>query len=81
MERRWRKVRKQGKTLAQLDPQNRHEAADFQVKKLRYAAELEFIFRKAGIEASEEICGCAQDGLGELNDIVVDEHIIAATRA
>lgn len=81
--RRWRKVRKQGKSLAQLDARNRHKLR-IQVKKLRYAAEFfGDLFpgkrvskrRKKFVAALEHL----QDGLGDLNDITVDESLITAT--
>ena len=81
--RRWRKVRKKGKALAQLDARNRHKLR-IQVKKLRYAAEFfGDLFpgkrvskrRKKFVVALEQL----QDGLGELNDIMVDENLITAT--
>jgi CHAD domain-containing protein len=81
--RRWRKVRKKGKALAELDARARHKLR-IQVKKLRYAAEFfGGLFRgkraakrrKKFIAALEHL----QDGLGDLNDIMVDEKLITAT--
>ena len=81
--RRWRKVRKTGKALAQLDAPNRHKLR-IQVKKLRYAAEFfGDLFkgkqvsqrRKKFVAALEHL----QDGLGDLNDITVDENLITTT--
>ena len=81
--RRWRKVRKKGKALAQLDAPNRHKLR-IQVKKLRYAAEFfGDLFkgkqvsqrRKKFVAALEHL----QDGLGDLNDITVDENLITTT--
>jgi triphosphatase len=78
--RRWRKVRKKGKSLAQLDARDRHKLR-IQVKKLRYAAEFfGELFRgkraskrwRRFIAALEHL----QDGLGDLNDIMVDENLI-----
>jgi triphosphatase len=80
--RRWRKVRKKGKALAQLDERSRHELR-IQTKKLRYAAEFfASLFsnkrmvkrRKRFLAALERL----QDGLGDLNDIAVHEKHIAA---
>ena len=82
MRRRWRKVRKKGKALAQLDAQSRHKLR-IQVKKLRYAAEFFhslFAVKRARkrwetfLPALERL----QDGLGDLNDITVHEELIAA---
>ena len=80
--RRWRKVRKKGKTLAKLDARSRHKLR-IQTKKLRYAAEF-FASpfsnkrmvkrRKRFLAALERL----QDGLGDLNDIAVHEKHIAA---
>jgi CHAD domain-containing protein len=83
LQRRWRKVRKRGKQIEQLDARKRHELR-IQVKKLRYAAEFfGGLFqgkkakkrRKKFVAALEQL----QDGLGDLNDIMVDERLIAAT--
>ena len=80
--RRWYKVRKTGRTLAQLDGEKRHNLR-IQVKKLRYATEF-FAEVFAGKQGSNERqkflrpLERLQDALGELNDIAVHEHIIAA---
>ncbi len=83
LERRWRKVRKKGKALAQLDARNRHKLR-IRVKKLRYAAEFfGDLFpgkrvskrRRKFVATLEHL----QDGLGDLNDIIVDEHLITTT--
>jgi inorganic triphosphatase YgiF len=80
--RRWRKVRKRGKALAQLDSRTRHKLR-IQTKKLRYAAEFfATLFgtrramkrRKQFLPALERL----QDVLGDLNDIGVHEKRIAA---
>ena len=81
--RRWRKVRKKGKTLAQLDARDRHKLR-IQVKKLRYAAEFfGDLFRgKRASERRRKFVAALeqlQDGLGDLNDIMVDENLITAT--
>ena len=81
--RRWRKVRKKGKALAQLDARNRHKLR-IQVKKLRYAAEFfgdlftgkQVSKRRKKFMAALEYL---QDGFGDLNDIMVDENLITAT--
>jgi triphosphatase len=80
--RRWRKIGKKGKMLAQLDAASRHKLR-IQTKKLRYAAEFfAALFatkrarkrRKQFLPALERL----QDGLGDLNDIAVHEKRIAA---
>jgi inorganic triphosphatase YgiF len=80
--RRWRKVRKKGKTLAQLDARSRHKFR-IQTKKLRYATEFfsglytskrAVKRRKQFLPALERL----QDGLGDLNDIAVHEERISA---
>jgi len=82
LQRRWRKVRKKGRMLAQLDARSRHKIR-IQTKKLRYATEFfASLFttkgstkrRKQFLPALERL----QDGLGDLNDIAVHEKRIAA---
>ena len=80
--RRWRKVRKKGKALAQLDARDRHKLR-IQVKKLRYAAEFFgelFQGKRASKRRRKFIAALEhlQDGLGDLNDIMVDEKLITA---
>jgi triphosphatase len=78
----WRKVRKKGKVLTELDPRGRHKLR-IRTKKLRYAAEFFAPLcrtkraakrRKKFLPALERL----QDALGELNDIAVHEKRIAA---
>jgi inorganic triphosphatase YgiF len=80
--RRWRKVRKKGRTLAKLNARSRHKLR-IHAKKLRYAVEFfATLFankravkrRKKFLYALERL----QDGLGDLNDIAVHEQRIAA---
>jgi CHAD domain-containing protein len=80
--RHWRKVRKKGRALAELDARSRHKFR-IQAKKLRYATEFfSGLFgskramkrRKRFIRALERL----QDGLGDLNDIAVHEEHISA---
>jgi triphosphatase len=81
LERRWKKIRKRGRKLRELDPQRRHKLR-IQVKKTRYAAEF-FAGacsgqkaerrRKAFLGALEPL----QDCLGDLNDITVDMKLTA----
>jgi len=80
--RRWRKVRKKGKALAQLDARSRHKLR-IQAKKLRYAAEFfssVFTSKRAGKRRGQFLAALErlQDGLGDLNDIAVHEQRIAA---
>jgi triphosphatase len=80
--RRWRKVRKKGKALAQLDARDRHKLR-IQVKKLRYAAEFfgELFRGKRASKRQRKFIAALehlQDGLGDLNDIMVDEKLITA---
>jgi triphosphatase len=80
--RRWRKARKKGRALAELDARGRHELR-IQTKKLRYAAEFfaslfagkrEMKSRKQFLPVLDRL----QDALGDLNDIAVHEKRIAA---
>jgi triphosphatase len=80
--RRWRKVRKKGRVLAELDARSRHKLR-IQTKKLRYAAEFfAALFttkraRKRRKQFLPKLEGL-QDGLGDLNDIAVHEKRFAA---
>jgi triphosphatase len=81
LRRRWRKVRKKGKVLAELDVQSRHKLR-IQVKKLRYATEFfGNLFTGKRVSKRRRKFAAAledlQDGLGDLNDIMVDEELIA----
>jgi CHAD domain-containing protein len=82
LQRRFRKVRKRGKKLAQLDASERHKLR-IQVKKLRYAADFfSEVFRgKKSMKRQKKFTSALkqlQGGLGDLNDIVVDERLIAS---
>ncbi len=79
LRRRWRKMRKGGKRLADLDPERRHKLR-IQGKKLRYAAEFfagafpgkkPTRRREKFVKRLEKL----QDALGELNDISVNEKL------
>jgi inorganic triphosphatase YgiF len=79
---RWRKVRKKGRVLAQLDAPSRHKLR-IQTKKLRYAAEFfaSQFARKRAVKRRKQFLaalGRLQDALGDLNDIAVHEKHIAA---
>src|SRR5262244_1667425 len=78
LRRQWRKVRKRGKQLAQLDVKKRHRLR-IQVKKLRYATEFfSGLFRgNKGRRRQKKFMPALkrlQAGLGDLNDIAVDER-------
>ena len=82
LSRRWKKIRKKGKAVLRLDAKRRHKLR-IQTKKVRYAAEFfAGLFpgkraakrRKEFLPALESL----QDALGDLNDIVVHEELIAA---
>jgi inorganic triphosphatase YgiF len=80
--RRWRKVRKKGKTLAKLDARSRHKLR-IQTKKLRYAAEFfaSLFSNKRMVKRRKRLLAALerlQGGLGDLNDIAVHEKHIAA---
>ena len=80
--RRWKKIRKKGKAVARLDARSRHKLR-IQTKKVRYACEF-FASLFAGKRASKRrkkflpALEHLQDALGDLNDIVVHEQLIAA---
>jgi len=80
--RRWKKIRKRGKALARLKPRRRHKLR-IQAKKVRYAAEFfagVFAGKRAAKRREKFLAALErlQDGLGELNDIVVHEDLISA---
>jgi triphosphatase len=80
--RRWRKIRKKGRTLAELDARDRHKLR-IQAKKLRYAVEFfaSLFTTKRAVERRTQFLAVLerlQDGLGDLNDIAVHEKRIAA---
>src|SRR5262249_43646027 len=82
---RWRKARKRGKQLAQLDANKRHKLR-IEVKKVRYADEIfSGLFQdKKAIKRQKKFMPALrqlQDGLGDLNDIAVDERLIAGAVA
>ena len=80
--RRWRKVRKKGRVLAQLDARSRHKLR-IQAKKLRCAVEFFtslFDSKRAAKRGQQFLYALErlQDGLGDLNDIAVHEKRIEA---
>jgi inorganic triphosphatase YgiF len=73
LDKRWRKVKKGGKALGQLDPEPRHQLR-IEVKKLRYAVEfLASLTRgEAALQRQKQFVAALeemQEELGELNDI------------
>jgi inorganic triphosphatase YgiF len=79
--RRWRKVRKKRRLFVQMDVQRRHRLR-IQTKKLRYAAEFfaGLFSGKRSLKRKNKLLPALerlQDALGDLNDIAVDEKIIA----
>jgi triphosphatase len=79
---RWRKVRKKGQALAQLDAPSRHRLRIL-AKKLRYATEFfgSLFAGKQSAQRRDKFLAALerlQDGLGDLNDIAVHEDVITA---
>jgi inorganic triphosphatase YgiF len=75
LDRRSKKLRKRGRSLSQLDANQRHRLR-IQAKKLRYATEFfETLFTGQGDQKRRKAFGVAvrelQDSLGDLNDIAV----------
>jgi inorganic triphosphatase YgiF len=72
---RWRKIRKRGKRLSELDPESRHRVR-IDIKKLRYASEFfDSLFKGSGMKKRKRAALAALEGLqetlGGLNDIAV----------
>jgi triphosphatase len=85
LRRRWRRVLKRGRRLAELDPEQRHQVR-IEIKKLRYAAEFfESLFKgketKARRQAALKTLEALQETLGDLNDIAVGAHIYGSAAA
>lgn len=85
LRRRWRKVRKKGRALAELDERARHKLR-IQAKKLRYATEFfgGLFANKRAVKRRDRFLAALedlQDALGDLNDIAVHEKRIAAIGA
>jgi inorganic triphosphatase YgiF len=77
--RRWKRVLKRGRNLADLDPDERHQVR-IEIKKLRYATEFfDSLFRGGGAKtrkrAALKTLEALQETLGELNDIAVGSHM------
>ena len=80
--RRFKKIRKKGKTLTRLDARGRHKLR-IQAKKVRYASEFFaglFLGKKASKRREKFLSRLesVQDCLGDLNDIAVHEDRITA---
>jgi CHAD domain-containing protein len=77
--RRWKRVLKRGRSLADLDPDERHQVR-IEIKKLRYATEFfDRLFKGGGAKtrkrAALKTLEALQETLGELNDIAVGAHM------
>jgi triphosphatase len=85
LERRWRRILKRGRHLAELAPEDRHQVR-IEIKKLRYAAEFfESLFKHKGAKKKRRavLSGleALQETLGELNDIAVGSEMTSSTAA
>ncbi|MBU6419572.1 MAG: CHAD domain-containing protein [Proteobacteria bacterium] len=78
----YRKLRKQGKHLASLPAQDRHQVR-IDLKKLRYAAEFfgGLLESRSRVRAFNHAASVLQDELGKLNDMVTAEALAARLRA
>jgi triphosphatase len=77
--RRWKRVLKRGRNLADLDPEERHQVR-IEIKKLRYAGEFfDSLFKGGGAKkrkrAALKTLEALQETLGELNDIAVGSEM------
>ncbi|WP_052002808.1 CYTH and CHAD domain-containing protein [Microvirga sp. BSC39] len=77
--RRWKRVLKRGRNLAELDPDERHQVR-IEIKKLRYAAEFfDALFKGSSAKnrkrAALKTLEALQETLGELNDIAVGSEM------
>jgi triphosphatase len=77
--RRWKRVLKRGRNLADLDPEERHQVR-IEIKKLRYAGEFfDNLFKGGGAKkrkrAALKTLEALQETLGELNDIAVGSEM------
>jgi len=82
MQQHYRKVRKRGKKLEQLNAQERHKLR-IQVKKMRYATEFfgQLFSNRKAVKRQKKFASALkqlQCGLGDLNDISVDERLIGS---
>jgi inorganic triphosphatase YgiF len=77
LQRRRRKLLKDGKRLPQLDDHERHRVR-IDAKKLRYAAEgFQGLFGRKAVSRFIDRLKTLQDELGALNDMVTAEHLFA----
>jgi CHAD domain-containing protein len=77
--RRWKRVLKRGRDLAQLNPEERHRVR-IEIKKLRYAGEFfDNLFKGGGAKKRKrsalKTLEALQETLGELNDIAVGSEM------
>jgi triphosphatase len=85
LRRRWKRILKLGRRLAELDPEERHQVR-IEIKKLRYATEFfESLFKGKGArkrkQAALKTLEALQETLGELNDIAVGAHMTTSAAA
>ncbi len=76
LDKRYRRVRKRGRTFEQLAPAERHQLR-IDIKKLRYA--LDFfgsLYRAKDVEPFAKHLSRLQDALGYANDVEVAQHIV-----
>lgn len=83
--RRWKRVLKRGRNLADLDPEERHQLR-IEIKKLRYATEFfDSLFKGSGAKkrkrAALSTLEALQEMLGELNDIAVGSGMNSSSSA
>ena len=76
LEKRYRKLRKQGRHFATLTPQARHELR-ITLKKLRYSVEFfRALYGRKRVKSFLDRAKDLQDGLGHLNDVVVSQRLL-----
>ena len=83
--RRWKRVLKRGRNLADLDPDERHQVR-IEIKKLRYATEFfDSLFKGSNVRkrkrAALKTLEALQETLGELNDITVGSEMNSSSAA
>jgi inorganic triphosphatase YgiF len=80
LDKRWRKVKKPGRSLAQLDPEARHRLR-IEIKKLRYAIEFMAALQTGEAATHQKHFAAAleemQEQLGELNDVETARGLLA----
>ena len=76
LDKRYRKLRRHGRRLAEMQPEERH-AARIAAKKLRYAAEFfASLYPERETRPFLRDLAALQNILGDLNDIAVTEHLV-----